>query len=50
MFVPRAEGIPVGVSSGAALSAAVEYARETSKRTVVVLPDTGERSLSAGLL
>ena len=46
----REEGILVGVSSGAALSAAAEYARETGDRTVVVLPDTGERYLSTDLL
>jgi cysteine synthase A len=46
----REEGILVGISSGAALSAAAEYARETGDRTVVVLPDTGERYLSTDLL
>ncbi len=46
----REAGILVGISSGAALSAATEYARETGDRTVVVLPDTGERYLSTDLL
>lgn len=45
----REEGILVGISSGAALAAATEYARETGDRTVVVLPDTGERYLSTDL-
>jgi cysteine synthase A len=45
----REEGLLVGISSGAALSAAAECARETGDRTVVVLPDTGERYLSTDL-
>jgi len=45
------EGLLVGISSGAALWAAVEVSRELGEgRTVVViLPDTGERYLSTGL-
>ncbi|MFB6307940.1 MAG: cysteine synthase A [Haloarculaceae archaeon] len=46
----REEGLLVGISSGAALSAAAEYAREhPEETTVVVLPDTGERYLSTDL-
>ncbi|NLV07196.1 cysteine synthase A [Haloarcula rubripromontorii] len=44
------EGIMVGISSGAALHAAAEYAGENPDETVVVvLPDTGERYLSTDL-
>ena len=42
------EGISAGVSSGAAIHAALAYAArlEPRQRIVVMLPDTGERYLS----
>ena len=46
------EGILVGISSGAALCAAVELARREQnkgKNIVVLLPDTGDRYLSTAL-
>ncbi len=51
-LVGRKEGVLVGISSGAALWAAVEIARrpESKGKTIVVLlPDTGDRYLSTPL-
>lgn len=48
----RAEGVLIGISSGAALAAAVELSKRADyagKTFVVLLPDTGDRYLSTEL-
>ncbi len=48
----RAEGVLIGISSGAALAAAVQIANRAdfkNKNIVVLLPDTGDRYLSTDL-
>ncbi len=47
----KEEGIFAGISAGAAVSAALEYAENNDKvqKILVILPDTGERYLSTDL-
>lgn len=49
--VAKTEGLPIGISGGAAVVAAAELARRdefVNKRLVVILPDSVERYLSTG--
>lgn len=51
-LLAKSEGVLCGISSGAALQAAVDLSRQSEyrgKRIVVILPDTGERYLSTPL-
>ncbi len=51
-FLAKKEGLLCGISSGAALSAAVELSKTgefDNKNIVIILPDSGSRYLSTGL-
>ena len=49
--VAKTEGLPIGISAGAAVAAALEIAKRDNmkgKNVVVILPDAIERYLSLG--
>jgi cysteine synthase A len=51
-FVPRTEGISIGISSGAVLSAAIDYVIENKiegKNIVMIFPDSAEKYFSTGI-
>ena len=51
-MLAKKEGLLVGISSAAALTAAIEYAKKNNlkdKNVVIIFPDSGERYLSTGV-
>ena len=50
-LVAKTEGLPIGISAGAAVAGALELARRDefkNKRFIVILPDSVDRYLSTG--
>jgi cysteine synthase len=51
-LIPRIEGISCGISSGAALSSALDYLKHNNiinKSVVIIFPDSGEKYFSTGV-